>query len=76
MVLTGGMNTNRATIVQLLTDAIAMNQAADADAFDIEVAADAILAGQVPPDIREGLITDSLEARVFCAIMNDGPWWK
>jgi len=73
MVLTRDMNTNRTALVELLTDAIAIN---DADAFDIETAVDAILAGQVTPDDNEGLITDSVEALAFGAIMSDGPWWK
>lgn len=43
--------------------------------FDADIAADAILNGEVTPDDNDGTITDVTEALVFGALMSDGRWW-
>jgi hypothetical protein len=45
--------------------------------IDFEIAADAVIAGDVETDDNEGLIAsdDIIGQRCFGAIMSDGPWW-
>jgi hypothetical protein len=72
-------NTTRTAALEALTKMVAINSAliaATTDAvFDVELAADAILAGAVQPDTNDGVITDELEALAFGAMMSAGAWW-
>jgi hypothetical protein len=72
-------NTNRSRLIEALEDVLRLNASAIAGTttavFDVEAAADAILAGQVTPDDNDGGITDELEALAFGALLADGPWW-
>ena len=45
--------------------------------LDFEVAADAVINGNVEPDDNDGFITsdDIIGQRCFGAIMSDGAWW-
>lgn len=43
--------------------------------FDVEVAADAILAGRIVPDWDHGTIVSTTLAFAQGAFMSTGPWW-
>ena len=71
----------RSQIIAALNDVVASNSALlsdgsfDGATFNIDIAADAIQAGQVAPADNDGLITDETTKLAFGAFMSDGAWW-
>ena len=65
----------RRKIVSALHDCWGFASGMVNEGINIEVAADAILAGEVTPNDNEGAITDEIMALAFGAMMQDGPWW-
>jgi hypothetical protein len=66
----------RSEIIEALRCVVSTNDGIDAEAFNVDLAADAILAGQVTPDTNDELITDEVEALAYGAFMSNGPWWQ
>ena len=68
----------RAHLIELLGDAVWSSAVIDRDRFDIDAAADAILAGHVTPDDNGGAIPpDDIAGQLaFGAIVSDGSWWR
>jgi hypothetical protein len=64
----------RSHLIEALNEVVSLNSLT-ANGFDVEVAADAIVAGEVTPDSNDGLIDDDAMAMAFGAFMADGRWW-
>jgi hypothetical protein len=77
-------NITRDEIIEQLKEVVSVNDHnfwEEAGTFDIDAAADAILAGQVQPDWNnddDGIrrIDDEVMALAFGAFMSSGPWWR
>lgn len=79
--MTTSTNPTRTQIVTALTEVVAANSAPSSDGsfdgatFNIDIAADAIQAGQVAPFAEAEQILNPLGALALGAFMSDGAWW-
>ena len=72
--MTNNTDITRNAIVEALAE-VATDNHLLSEGFDLDIAADAILAGEVTADDNDGAITDPALKLAFGAFMSSGRWW-
>ena len=72
--MTNNTDITRNDILEALAEIVADNHLFR-DGFDVDIAADAIMAGEVAADDNDGAINDPALKLAFGAFMSSGRWW-